>query len=69
MMTRREALGILQDVLNSFPEEKILHALEADAGPGYRRYASERFTDAQIRQAREALDCLRNTSQDHDDGE
>lgn len=57
-MEKREALGILQDIVDSFPANEILDALEANDGPGYRFYASERFPDAFIRQAREALSTL-----------
>lgn len=58
-MDRKEALGILQDVVDSFPPEEHLHALEANDGPGYRFYATARFSDGFIRSAREALESLR----------
>lgn len=61
-MTWLQAIGVLQDLLDTFPEEKLLHALEADAGPGFRLYSSGRLTDAQVRQAREALDYLRRNT-------
>jgi len=58
-MDRREALDILQDVLDSFPDPKVIDALESDDGPGYRHYESGRFTDAFVRNARKALAFLR----------
>jgi hypothetical protein len=59
MMDRREALGILADIVDSFPSNEDLDALEADAGPGHRHYLAQRFSDAFIRSAREAMDTLR----------
>lgn len=58
-MDRTKALSLLQDLLDSFASPEIIDNLEADVGPGYRFYASGRFSDADVREFREALEVLK----------
>lgn len=57
-LPHRKAIQILQEVLDSFPAPELIDALEADAGPGYRKYQSGHLTDLKVRQARLALASL-----------
>ena len=59
LMNRERALEVLQVLLDSFASPEIIDALQANSGPGYRFYATERHSDAFVREAREALRVLR----------
>lgn len=58
MDQRAKALAVLQNLLDSFPNEETLGMLQPDAGPGYRFYASKRLSETEIRSARRALEFL-----------